>query len=430
MNPRVILVKPPERSTFNFGTFSLAVLAASIRNLATVRVLDATERTPSQAAAAIWAERPDIIGITVMGLTSVRPVAELIALLERDAKRHASATKRALIVAGGHGASMLPEVLLDAGADGVVIGEGESTFQRILREGIQPGMPGMASLADDRPAIGPTQALIEPLDRIPLPARDLIPSPPTGIFLMETSRGCPHACRFCETTRFFGRHWRPHSPERVVREVRQLVDTHGAWIIQFSDDNFTANPVRVIDICARLEHESLPSFFLASARADDLLADPKLLPAMAKARIQRISVGVETLDIQTASAAGKTILPETYREVFRRMRELGMFSVASFIVGLPGETPRARDRAVESAIEAGPDSAHFLPFLPLPGVPLASGRNTYDPNPEDVRDGEQFTRAFFENPTVVSRLKTAAGKDGIRGMLARATLVRRTIGQS
>jgi len=424
VKPLVLLVKPPERSSFNFGTFSLAVLAASIRATANVLIVDATEETPDDAVEAIRRAHPDVVGITVMGLKSVPPVASFVQKL-RASYGGVSVPR---IVAGGHGASMLPVPLLEAGADAVVIGEGERTFRSILKEGIRPDMRGIACLVEGRPRIGPAPGFVEPLDQVAFPARDLIPPPPTGIHLMETSRGCPHACRFCETTRFFGTHWRPHSPERVVSEIRRLVDDYDAWMIQFSDDNFAADAGRVLEICALLKGERLPAFFLASARADDLLSDDALLPAMAKARISRISVGVETLDTQTAARAGKAILPETYAEVFHRMRELGMFSVASLIVGLPGETPAAREKAVEQTVAAGPDSAHFLPFLPLPGIPLADGYDTYDPAERDVIDADRMTQAFFEHATVIDRLRSAAGNDGVRGLLARATLAKRGMG--
>jgi hypothetical protein len=79
---------------------------------------------------------------------------------------------------------------------------------------------------------GPFQELIRPMDSLQPPARDLMPPPGDGIHLMETSRGSPHSCDFCETTRLYGRSWRPHSPERVAAEVIRLVEGHDAVIYQ------------------------------------------------------------------------------------------------------------------------------------------------------------------------------------------------------
>lgn len=422
-----MLVKPPERSCFNFGTFSLAAVAAAVRDLAGVVILDATDLTAGEAVRQIARRRPDLVGVTTMGLSSVPAVAELIRRIKARAPG-GKARPPAACVAGGHGASMCPDVLLDAGADAVVIGEGEVVFRRIVAEGIAAGSPGTACRQRGRTVLGPPQPLIEPLDALAPAARDLMPPRAEAIHLMETSRGCPHACAFCETTRFYRRRWRGQSPMRVVAEVRRLLDEFDAWIVHITDDNFTADRRRVRAICRQLLDGDLPAMFMVSARADDLIADPDLLPAMARARMLRITVGVETLDSRTALAAGKPIPPAAYREAFARMRQLGIFSVASLIVGIPGESREARARAVELAVEAAPDLAHFLPFLPLPGIPLRLGRAGFDPDPADVADAHRFTRAFFEHPSVGARLGEAASRDDVRGLLARATIQNRLHG--
>lgn len=417
----LVLVKPPEASRFNFGGFSLGVLAAAVRDLVRVSILDLTEETPDEAAAQVWAARPDWIGVTVMSLASVAPAAAFLRRLASHPGR-----REAMLLVGGHGASMTPEVLLEAGADAAVVGEGERTLRELLAEGLRPGMAGVACRVDGRTIQGPSRRLVFPLDELPPPARDLMPVPLDGIHLMETSRGCPHACSFCEATRFYGSRWRAYSVARVAGEVTRLVDEHGAWVIQLADDNFTANPPRVRRICTALEDGPLPLFFMVSARADDLVSDPELLPAMAKARMLRISVGVETLDPGLAAGVGKVIGVETYREVFERMRELGMFSVASFIVGLPGEDAAVRARALDLAVTAAPDAAQFLPFLPLPGVPAASGRMGPDPDAADLEEAHRLTRGFYGHRGVRYRLETAGRGDDLRAWLARDTLAKRS----
>lgn len=416
---KILLVKPPERSSFNFGAFSLGVLAAAVRDLAEIEILDATDLSLDEAVGAVEARQPDLVGVTAMGFSSVAPVAAFV-------RRLATAGNGGFaIVAGGHGASSLPDEILAAGAGAVVVGEGEVTFRRLVEEGIEacrPGDPGLALLDGGRVVTGPPQKLAFPLDRLCEPARDLMPPPADGVHLMETSRGCPHVCSFCEATRFYGRRWRGFSPRRVVEEVRRLVEVFGAFVIEFADDNFTASPQRVLRICEALRGETLPAFFLVSARADDLVSRPDLIPALAEARMLRVSVGVETLDPAVAAGVGKPIPAEVYRDAFHRMRKLGIFSVASLIVGLPGETPEARARSIELAVEAAPDAARFLPFLPVPGSPIRGDRPAYQPDSADAHDALRFTRAFYADPGVHGRLERAAEEGGVRGLLAQGTL--------
>ncbi len=425
MHPRVILVKPPERSKFNFGAFSLGVLASAIRDIAKVSIVDVTDLAPEKAVEIISREQVDMIGVTVMGLSSVATVSDFIRKLRSGRQSATDGRLRASVVAGGHGATMMPEPLLDAGAAAVVLGEGERTFRDIVMEGFTPGMPGSACKRNGRMMIGPRRPLIRPLDLLPVPSRDLMPQPPAGIHLMETSRGCPHCCSFCETARFYGNHWRPHSPERVATEVRRLVEEYNAYIIHFADDNFTAGSRRVLRICEMLCQGPLPYLLLTSARADDLIAHPKLIPALASARIRRLTVGVETLEPDMSPITGKPISMDVYCEAFSRLRRNGIFSMGSFIVGLPGETQDMRMRMVELAVRAGSDAVQFLPFLPFPGIPIAGERQIFESDPEDVRDAAIFNETFYQHPAVLARLESAALEGDVRGTMANAILERR-----
>lgn len=414
MSYKVCLVKPPESSSFNFGTYSLGVLAAAIRDTCQVVIVDASDLSIPETVERVTRCAADLVGVTVMGLPSVQPAKEFVGALRNGRYRNR-------IVAGGHGATMTPGPMLAAGADAVVMGEGELALQSIIEYGIIPGAAGLACMAGGEVICGPPGKLVHPLDTLKSAARDLMPPPADGVHLMETSRGCPHACSFCETTRFYGRRWRPFSPGRVAEEAGSLIMQYDAYIIQFADDNFAADPGRVLEICERLNKGPLPAFFMLSARADDLLADPRIIPAMASARILRITVGVESVEPGMNDVTGKNISRETYRELFRVLGENGIFSVASFILGLPGETKSYRENAVCQAIDLGCDSSHFLPFLPFPGIPLATC-GTYEPAIENVRDARLLSREFLVHHTTQKRLLEACGNNDVRGRLARATL--------
>jgi anaerobic magnesium-protoporphyrin IX monomethyl ester cyclase len=217
--------------------------------------------------------------------------------------------------------------------------------------------------------------------------------------------------------------WRPHSPERVAAEVALLVDEYDAWTILLADDNFAASSDRVMEICRRLCKGPLPAAFFASIRADDLVRDPQMATAMAEARILRVTVGVETLEPQAAAHAGKPIDREVYREAFALLRANGIFSLASFITGLPGQQADV-DAAVEQAVSAGPDAAVFVPFLPMPGTPLAEGRTAFEPNTRDRKNAEKSTAAFFQHPAVRKNLAEAESAGGIRGLMAKSIRIR------
>ncbi len=417
---RLLLVKPPESSYFSFGGFSLAVLAAAVRHMADVSILDTTTETVDQAAGKILEHRPDIVGITLMGFSSVR---RGVSLIESIRAAVPAGEKPPTIITGGHGAFIFPEKILEAGAQCVVFGEGELTLLDILRKGIRPGMPGTIVLSGTGTVRGEPREPVVPMDNLQTPARDLIPPPPNNMHLLETSRGCPHHCKFCETTKFFGRRWRALSPDRVVKEVDLLIEEYNGWIIQIADDNFTADIKRIKTICRKLlDQEILPAYFMLSARADDLARDPGLLPLMAQARMLRIQVGIDTLDPDVAKSVDKTISVDVYRDVFDRMRELGIFSVGSVIVGLPGERPEAREKTLERVVEAGPDVAHFVPYLPLPGLPREEKHVGFDSHPDDTAEATRLNNAYYDVPSVRKQLEALTLRGDIQAQLALGVL--------
>ncbi|MGD2248169.1 MAG: radical SAM protein [Candidatus Methanofastidiosia archaeon] len=409
---KVVLVKPPEHSPLNFGTFSLAVVGAAIRDSADITILDFTNTSIDQAVTKTIEHTPDIVGVTTMGRTSVEPTCAYVEMLRKYYP--------GIIVVGGHGATMMPHPVLHAGATAVVLGEGETTLKEIVNTGIKDTIKGLALLRDGHVVKTPVRPLIEPLDNIPEPARDLAGPPPQGIGLVETSRGCPYKCLFCEASRFYHGIWRPHSPNRVVKDIQNVVSS-GATIVHIVDDNFTVDPKRVLHICEALENKGLPLFFYFSARSDDLL-HPGLIPALARAHFLRAGIGIETLEPELAHFIGKPISFDIHKKACTALRKAGIFTVASFITGLPGETDDMRKRCVELAVKVGCDAAQFVPFQPLPGTPLEKG--TGEPEAWAKKAAAQYTNEFRRHPSVVSRLLESGHEYTVRGMLARNTLAK------
>lgn len=407
---RVTLVKPPEQARLNFGTFSLGVLASAVADIASVDILDATYLSVQDTVDAALKLKSDVIGITTMSLHSVEKVSILLQAFRQEGFR-------GKILVGGHGASMLPLPILQSGADVVVYGEGEETFRELLQIGISEKIQGIYFLKEGTLQKTKPRNLID-IEKLKVPARNLCNEVENGIYLLETSRGCPHSCSFCETSRFFSCTWRGKSPQKVVEEIEGLVNDD-AVAIQIADDNFTADPKRVIEICRLLKDKPLPLFFMFSARTDDLLKESTLISNLAESHFLRTTIGVETLVPEIAKSIGKPIGFREHKRAFDKLRKEGIFTVASFIVGLPNETEAMRMRYVEWAVQLS-DSAVFLPFQPFPGTPMASEVN--DPEEWCAKCAEDLTLQFRRHPVALERLTLAAQESTVKGMLARATL--------
>ncbi len=137
----------------------------------------------------------------------------------------------------------------------------------------------------------------------------------------------------------------------------------------------------------------------------------------------RATIGIETLSPDLAKSVGKPITFEEHRSAVEALTKAGIFTVATFIVGLPGESEEMRKSYVESAVELRVDSAYFLPFQPLPGTPMEKGNGL--PEAWCLKAADSITNQFENHPLVLERLLNTARQPTARGMIARSSLLRR-----
>ena len=111
----------------------------------------------------------------------------------------------------------------------------------------------------------PNGRLRKPLDRIPFPARALLPNESYirygkkkygySITTVMSTRGCPFRCEFCSNV-VFGGSYRERSPENVVDEIDEVLAL-GYDRISFTDDVFTMKKERVIKVCQEIRRRGL-----------------------------------------------------------------------------------------------------------------------------------------------------------------------------
>jgi hopanoid C-3 methylase len=156
-----------------------------------------------------------------------------------------------LIVVGGHDATADPMYYLQRGADLCVLGEGETAILEIVRavaNGETPMIKGTASLEDGalrrdarRPVHRYEDIVFPDLDLLTQTSFDQSPDGPIPegvsprITSLETSRGCPEACSFCDVSFIVGR-FRPVPFDMLVQRVRTF-KAAGIRTIQVIDDN-------------------------------------------------------------------------------------------------------------------------------------------------------------------------------------------------
>lgn len=170
-----------------------------------------------------------------------------------------------------------------------------------------------------------------------------------------------------------GRKGRFRNPKLVVDEVEQLLN-YGFRIINVVDDLLTLNRKHLYQFCDEIIARKLKFQWTAFSRVDTV--DPELLGRMKEAGCFFLLYGVESGNQKILDIARKKITPEKIKEAVRLSKDAGIKSLASFIIGLPGETKETLRETVRFAREL--DTYYGFHLLsPFPGTDVRERAKEY-----------------------------------------------------
>ncbi len=281
------------------------------------------------------------------------------------------------IIGGVHPTFMYEEVLQNDYVDFVVRGEGELTLSELLQcieaDDAPEGIRGIAFKKDGHIVVTPPRPFIEDLDSLS-PAWDLIDwkdyryfvIPNSRLGAISTSRGCNHGCTFCSQQRFWQRTWRARKPENIIKEIELLNREYGVNVFLITDEYPTNDRERWEKLLDLLIERNPGIYILMETRAEDILRDRDILYKYRKAGVVHVYIGVESTDQETLDLIKKDIKVETGIEALRLIREHGMISETSFILGFPEETKESIQKTLRLSKLYNPDFAHYLALAPWP----------------------------------------------------------------
>ncbi|XKK37730.1 B12-binding domain-containing radical SAM protein [Nocardiopsis sp. ARC36] len=290
-----------------------------------------------------------------------------------QARRNASLAPGALVMVGGVHCNFYPEEsLVDFNAHVAAIGEAEDTILELLDHADDRDFTGVAGIVfpgEGQPVRTPPRVLMRDIDRLPDPARHLLPTEDfvlsdrlagTDVRMAHTmfSRGCPFPCSFCAVAQ---RRMQYRGGVSARAELVHMIE--GFAIV---DDNFIVNKSKVADICEHITDLGLS--WSALSRVDTV--DQPLLEKMAQAGCIEVKYGVESGSERLLKAMRKNTTQDQIRRAVHMSANAGIQAKAFIIHGYPGENTETTRETIALLRELRPQLGRvsLFRFVPLPGT--------------------------------------------------------------
>ena len=276
------------------------------------------------------------------------------------------------IVIWGSNVTVNPELALSSGyIDYVILGEPEKPFLDIVRGVLTENI----AYQSGGEVIVTKRTLLQDLDWLPFPARDLLPNEKyvapyvrkNPFTTISTSRGCPYSkCTFCPTNIWYMNKVRYRSVANVIKEIDEIINKFKIHSIIFRDQSLTFEQERLIKLCNEIIHKGYSISWRCFSGIGSI--NQKLLSIMKKSGCYQINYGFESGSQEILDLNNKGITLKESANAARLTKEAGMEVSGSFMLGMFGDTEETIKKTINFAIELNLDYAEFLMATPLPST--------------------------------------------------------------
>jgi len=287
-----------------------------------------------------------------------------------------------IVVGGPEPAAYVAEYLA-AGADVVVVGEGEVTMEELLpalRSGTGGDLESVKGIAfldrEENIHWTPTRPQIPDLDRQPWPAREVADIEKylqtwrehhgRGSVSLITARGCPYHCRWCSHA-VYGKTHRRRKPAAVVDELDWLLERYQPDMLWIADDVFTIHHSWIFQYAAELKRRHLRIPFECISRADRL--NSRVVDALAEMNCFRIWIGSESGSQRVLDAMQRGVTVEEVQKAVELCRSRGIDTGMFLMWGYEGEQLEDIEATVEHVKRSNPDVFLTTVAYPIKGTP-------------------------------------------------------------
>jgi anaerobic magnesium-protoporphyrin IX monomethyl ester cyclase len=318
---------------------------------------------------------------------------------------------------GGPEPSAYVQEYLAAGADVVVIGEGELTLEELVpalrsRANDLQRIDGIAFKAPDGSIVRTKpRAQIKDIDAQPWPARELIDMSRyvsvwrehhgMGSVSLITARGCPYHCKWC-SHEVFGKTHRRRTPASVADELEWLIDRYQPQMAWMADDVFTIHHGWLFQYAEELKRRGVRLPFECISRADRL--NLRVVETLAEMGCFRVWIGSESGSQRILDAMERGVTVEEVQTAVRLCRSAGIQTGMFLMWGYEGEELSDIEATVEPVKKADPDIFFTTVAYPIKGTPYFSDvadrveglKNWKESSDREFRIRDRHSRQFYK----------------------------------
>ncbi len=291
-----------------------------------------------------------------------------------DMRRIASLTRElyqseVLLVGGGVHLTLRPEDGLDH-FDFVVIGEGEDTFlelcktyaeERRKKHEVFKNVSGLYFSSEAGEVIRTKKRdFIYDLDKLPLPAYDLLPVDEYNDYLITgekaisilTGRGCPYDCEFCASPLLSERKVRNFSLEYTFTLMDYLIERYVCSNFRIMDDTFTLNKKRVLGFCEQILKRDLKLNMTCLTHVKT--CDFEMFKKMKEVGFSIVALGIESGNNRILRLINKRISRKDAISAISDAKKAGLMVEGLFMIGNIGETRETIEDSIQFARQFNP----------------------------------------------------------------------------